>query len=95
MPVTPENLVRHELVGLDVEVVDSTDAERVGTAGRVVGETTRTLELCTDAGVTVVPKRGTTFEFALPDGESVVVEGRVLEARPARRTEQEVDSTWR
>ncbi|MEE6210127.1 ribonuclease P protein component 1 [Salarchaeum sp. III] len=41
--LTPENLPRHELVGLHVEVVDSTDPSRVGIAGRIVDETMRTL----------------------------------------------------
>ena len=42
---TPETLVRHELVGLHVEVVEAPDSESVGIAGRVVGETTQTLRI--------------------------------------------------
>jgi len=43
MSITPETLTRHELCGLHVEVVESTDPARVGTSGRVVRETTNTL----------------------------------------------------
>ena len=125
MALTPETLPRHELAGLPVTVVDSTDPGRVGTDGTVVRETMRTLVVRTDSGVVQVPKRGTKFEFTLTDeaaggakpsgtavelssetagtpgqsggGEAaayVTVDGDVLLARPARRTEQEVDSTW-
>lgn len=79
MPLTPENLARHELAGLPVRVADADSPELVGIAGRVVRETMRTLLVDCDAalppavdfasdrsGVKQVPKQGTTFEFALP-----------------------------
>ena len=43
MPLTPETLPRHELVGLDVEVVSASNPDLVGIAGEVVTETTKTL----------------------------------------------------
>ena len=43
MTVTPETLPRHELNGLHVRVVESTDPSRVGIEGEVVSETMRTL----------------------------------------------------
>ncbi|MFB6136434.1 MAG: ribonuclease P protein component 1 [Halobacteriaceae archaeon] len=122
--LSPETLPRHELVGLPVRVVESTDPTRVGLAGRVVGETMRTLCIRTPTGEKQVPKGTATFEFALTDeaaadreaagtasepseselagagddgGEDaahVTVDGAVLLSRPARRTENGVDSTW-
>jgi ribonuclease P protein subunit POP4 len=65
MPLTPETLTRHELVGLQTRVVESTNPDSVGIVGRVVDETMRTLVIEGDR-VRRVPKRGTTFEFALP-----------------------------
>jgi ribonuclease P protein subunit POP4 len=43
MPLTPETLPRHELVGLDAEVVSASNSDLVGIAGEVVTETTKTL----------------------------------------------------
>jgi ribonuclease P protein subunit POP4 len=43
MPLTPESLPRHELVGLDAEVVSADSEDFVGIAGEVVTETTKTL----------------------------------------------------
>ncbi|OVE84360.1 ribonuclease P protein component 1 [Natronolimnobius baerhuensis] len=71
MALTPETLPRHELNGLAVRVVESTDDSRVGISGRVVIETTKTLsiEIRTDgeSRVVTVPKSGSTFEFAITD----------------------------
>ncbi|AKH98258.1 ribonuclease P protein component 1 [Halanaeroarchaeum sulfurireducens] len=75
MALTPETLVKHELVGLHVRVVESTDPGRVGIEGRVVGETMRTLEIRRESGVVQVPKAGTTFEFALTDEAAGAREG--------------------
>lgn len=66
--VSPETLVRHELVGLPARVVDASNPDLVGIEGRVVEETMRTLGIETDrpegaSSVKRVPKGGTTFEF--------------------------------
>ena len=66
MPLTPETLTRHELNGLHAEVVDASNPDLVGIAGRVVVETMGTLHLDDGSRVRQVPKEGATFEFALP-----------------------------
>ncbi|MDY7083108.1 MAG: ribonuclease P protein subunit [Halobacteria archaeon] len=88
--IEPDELVRHELIGLDVRVVDSTDETLVGVEGRVVGETKSTLEL--DLGVESskqVQKSNSTFEFELADAV-VQVEGDVIEERPADRIKMKI-----
>jgi ribonuclease P protein subunit POP4 len=90
--ITPETIARHELIGLSVRVLEDAD-ERVGIAGEVVDETTGTLVIETDGRTKTVPKADATFAFDL-DGETVVVAGDRLVARPARRTEQRGDTIW-
>ena len=79
MALTPETLTRHELNGLRVAVADAPNPDLVGTCGRVVGETMRTLRVVVgsddgrdtsveESRVKQVPKRGSTFEFELPSG---------------------------
>jgi len=99
MPLTPETLARHELVGLDVEVVAASNPDAIGISGSVVMETTQLLTIEGDR-VWHVPKEGATFAFDLPSGQSeartrVRVEGQRLVARPARRTANAGDSKWR
>ncbi|MFC6989344.1 ribonuclease P protein component 1 [Haloplanus sp. GCM10025708] len=65
MPLTPETLTRHELVGLHARVADATNPDLIGVSGRVVSETERTLSLDDGSRVRQVPKRGATLEFRL------------------------------
>ena len=79
MPLTPETLPRHELVGLPVRVADAPNPDLVGIEGRVVRETMRTLVVGDEsAGASrarMVPKPGSTFEFALTDETAAAREG--------------------
>lgn len=93
MARTPENLVRHELIGLDVEVADSTDTGRQGLEGRVVDETRGTLVVETADGERRVPKDEATFRFALEEAE-VRVEGGLLVARPEERILKKFPRKW-
>lgn len=95
MALTAETVVRHELVGLGVAVVAASNPDLSGIEGEVVAETTRMLGIETGGRVVDVPKADATFEWMLPSGEQVRTDGEVLVARPARRTEQTGDSTWR
>ncbi|ACV47950.1 ribonuclease P [Halomicrobium sp. ZPS1] len=100
MPLTPETLPRHELAGLDVEVVAAANPDAIGIAGTVVTETTKTLGVEGTDRVWHVPKDAATFRFDLPaegdsESRSVRVRGSNLVARPARRTEATGDSKWR
>jgi len=94
MAVTPRTVLRHELVGLPVEVVAADNPDLVGVAGRVVEETTRTLRVEGPDRIRTVPKAAATLVFELPDAEPVTVEGDRLVARPARRTENAGGSIW-
>lgn len=92
--LTPETLPRHELIGLHVRVVESSDPTLVGCEGEVVMETTNTLSIADKSRTRQVPKAVVTFEFALPTGDYVTVDGERLLARPARRTERTGGSQW-
>ncbi len=83
--ITPENLVRHELVGLFVKITKSTDPSNVGIEGRIVDETRNTLTIETKKGKKSFIKEKCTFSFLLPTRERVNVDGRVLIARPEDR----------
>jgi ribonuclease P protein subunit POP4 len=96
--LTAETLPRHELIGLQVWVVESNDPTLVGCEGEIVMETKNTLTIAEREGdrtkTRQVPKAVATFEFALPNGKYVTVTGDRLLARPARRTERTGGSQW-
>lgn len=82
--ITRENLPIHELIGLDVSVVTSTDANKKGIMGRIVDETQRTFTIETRMGEKTVPKHESTFAFAL-GSETIVIEGMELQSNPIER----------
>jgi ribonuclease P protein subunit POP4 len=88
--MTPENLIKHELIGLKVKVVGSTNQSQVGLEGEVSDESRNTLTIQTDSGSKSIPKGQATFEFILPSGERVKVEGKLLVARPEDRLKKQL-----
>lgn len=89
--ITPKNLVRHELIGLPVEVVDSTNKELIGLKGKVIDETRNTLTVGTASGDKKLVKDQSTFRFRIPSGEKVRVKGEILVARPEDRIKKKFD----
>ena len=79
-----EEILADELIGLEVEVADSTDPSKIGIKGRVVDETMKTLVVETERGRKVLPKAECKFIFDYR-GKRVEVDGKLLVARPEDR----------
>jgi len=87
--VSPKDLERHELIGLEAEVAASTSQDSVGIRGKVVDESRNTLSIETAGGKTrTLVKEQCTFLFSLPSGERVKVDGKLLVARPEDRVKK-------
>ncbi len=87
--LTPRNILRHELLGLRVKA-KPVKGGRVH-LGEVVGETRNTLKILEAGGkIAVLPKNAHLFEFTLPSGERVLVEGWTLVGRPEERIKKRV-----
>jgi len=82
--LTPRNLPKHELLGLRVKAKPIKGGYIH--VGEVVGETRNMLKILRDDGKIVsLPKDTHNFEFTLPSGERVLVEGKILVGRPEER----------
>jgi ribonuclease P protein subunit POP4 len=88
--ITEKNLVRHELIGLEVEIRKSTNKSQIGIKGRVVDETYNMLVIETRKGEKKVEKKSCVFVFKLPNGKKVEVEGWVLVGRPEDRIKKKL-----
>lgn len=92
----PDNIARHELIGLLVEVDGSSNSGLAGISGRIVDETRNTFLIETQRGIKRVPKAGRSLNIAMPDGQKVRVLGNVLISSPENRINKKIKgSRWK
>ena len=82
--ITPYNILRHELVGLSVKIVDATH-EGYKCEGKIVNETRNTIDIKTSKGIKRFPKDCITLEVKLPKNAIVRIDGKLLVARSEDR----------
>ena len=121
--ISSNNIFYHELIGLELKVVDSSNASLIGISGTVVDETKKTflievkprsscenIETCpgrnspiqessnlssectrkvmndvSKSALKLIPKDVSIFEFKVPDGTIVEIDGKILLNRPEDR----------
>jgi ribonuclease P protein subunit POP4 len=91
MTITPENLPRKELVGLNAEIVESTDPNQEGIKGEIEDETRDTLTIDRKQ----VEKENCIFLIQIPSGEKVELDGKIIAKRPDDREDMKLPSKWR
>ena len=85
MPISPENLLYHELVGLDVEISDSPDTSIRGLSGRIVGESKQMLTIRTDMRTVRVAKQVASRMRVVTDLGVCFISGSSLIGKPEDR----------
>ena len=86
--ITPQNIVRHELIGLEVRVTDSSGTR---TNGSVIDESRNTLTVDVSGFEKKFIKDQCVFSFLLPVSKKwVKVDGRVIVARPEDRIKKKL-----
>jgi ribonuclease P protein subunit POP4 len=83
--ITPENIVRHELIGLTVKIVGGSNPKNTGITGRVVDETRNMLTIeKPDGKEAKLAKEDNTFSFHVGSAW-IRVDGKLLVGRPEDR----------
>ena len=85
-----KDLVMHELIGLEVKVVSSTNSQLKGLKGTVIDETRNMIKIETSKGEKSLAKQDCVFSFHIPSGEWVKVQGSLLVSRPEDRIKKRV-----
>ena len=85
VPITPENIIKHELIGLDVKVDNCCNKQIIGMRGKVIYETKNALIIETKREKKIIPKNIAKFQFKLPSGTIVNVDGIKLFGKPENR----------
>ena len=84
----------HELIGLNVEVITSSDQNMVGLQGEVIDETKNMLVIAPKEQRIIIPKKDCHFRFKLPTGELVDVDGRMLTKKTENRIKNVMRKRW-
>ena len=88
--ITTKNLIKHEIIGLDVYVNESKNKTQIGVSGVIVDETKSLLKIEIKKTVKKIPKKGSEFIFTLPNKKKVKVEGNRIYAKPEDRIKLKV-----
>ncbi|MDD5143232.1 ribonuclease P protein subunit [Methanoregula sp.] len=83
--ITPQNVLRHELIGMDILVSGAANPDQRGLSGRVIDETKNLLVIETQKGVRRIQKMHSIFRVRLQGGEIVEIDGSVMVLAPEKR----------
>ncbi len=83
--ITPENVLRHELIGLNVLVVHATNPAQEGITGLITDETRNMITIQTPVGLKHVPKKHSIFRVTPGQGAGGAI--RVDDHRAAREAD--------
>ncbi len=83
--ITPQNVFRHELIGLTVEIIDSNHKEYVGIKGKIIDETRNTINIDTGSQEKLIIKKEVVLLLYLPENKKVSIDGKIIVARPEDR----------
>ena len=79
-----QDLIKHELIGLNVKIHDAKNKSIIGIQGKVCDETKHMLELETEHGKKTIIKDQAIIDFTV-DGKTLRVDGSILTKRPEER----------
>jgi ribonuclease P protein subunit POP4 len=86
MKITPSNLLQHELIGLKINVDESSNSSVRGLGGTVIDETRNMLVIENEQkNEKKIAKAGNQFIFEFNEGVHVRVKGDRLISRPEDR----------
>jgi ribonuclease P protein subunit POP4 len=83
--ISCQNVLRHELIGLDILVSGATNQTQKGICGTIIDETKNLLVIETTRGVKRIQKMHNTFRISLPGREIVEIDGSAMILAPERR----------
>lgn len=86
------NILQHEIIGLETEVLNDSNPGNIHIRGRVIDETMKTLVI-RGKRTWRIAKKDAVFKFNL-DGTTVQVEGKALIGRPEDRVKKKSKKKW-
>lgn len=84
MALTQKNVVQHELIGLEVEVVAAKNRALEGIRGKIIDETRETIVVEEEGRLKRLMKSQITIKTKIR-GEEILINGKILVGRPEER----------
>jgi ribonuclease P protein subunit POP4 len=82
--ITADNIHSHEFIGLDTEIVQSTNPQVIGLNGRIINETKSMFTINTENGVKSIAKSTNDWKFSIQN-KDIIVDGSKITKRPFDR----------
>ena len=82
--ITANNITSHEFIGLNTEIVQSTNSQVIGLNGRIENETKSMFTINTENGMRSIATSTSNWKFSI-DNSDVIVEGSKIAKRPFDR----------
>ncbi|MDF2421948.1 MAG: ribonuclease P protein subunit [Nitrosopumilus sp.] len=82
--ITADNITSHEFIGLNTEIIQSTNPQVIGLNGRIINETKSMFTINTENGSKSIAKSNNNWKFSI-GGKNIVVEGSKIAKRPFDR----------
>jgi ribonuclease P protein subunit POP4 len=82
--MNPENLIQHELIGLNTTIADSLNRQLIGLNGTITNETKSMFTIKTAKGTKQIPKANSIWSFKVNNQEAKL-DGSKIQKRPHER----------
>ena len=87
------NILKHELVGLDTEIIDDSNISNISIGGKIIGETKNMIMIEQHGSQKMVPKKNAVFLVKLPKFQ-VNIRGEWIIGRPEDRVKKRIKKGW-
>lgn len=78
--ITPENIIQHELIGLDTTITNSSNPQFIGLNGTITNETKSMFTIKTTKGEKSIPKQNSEWTFNV-NNQELKLEGSKIHKR--------------
>ena len=82
--ITVDTITRHEFIGLETQIVNSSNQEVIGLNGTILNETKSMFTINTPKGRKNIPKSTNDWKFSIA-GKEIIVNGSKITKRPFER----------
>ena len=82
--ITTDTISRHEFIGLNTQIINSSNQQVIGLNGTIINETKSMFTLNTEKGLKNIPKSTNDWKFSVGNKE-MIVKGSKITKRPFER----------